>query len=124
MTGQQGRHQHKVIVITGASSGIGKQVAIDFAKEGVKGVAIVARNRDRLNELAMEIQDTCECLVCPCDVSDKSAVISMARNVLDKFGNVDVLVNNAGYGILGKVQVQSIEEIESITATNYLGDSW
>jgi uncharacterized protein len=121
MTGQQGRHQHKVIVITGASSGIGKQVAIDFAKGGVKGVAIVARNRDRLNELATEIQDKCECLVCPCDVSDKSAVISMAGNVLDKFGNVDVLVNNAGYGILGKVQVQSIEEIESITATNYLG---
>jgi uncharacterized protein len=121
MTGQQGRHQDKVIVITGASSGIGKQVAIDFAKEGVKGVAIVARNRDRLNELAMEIQDKCECLVCPCDVSDKSAVVSMAGNVLEKFGNIDVLVNNAGYGILGKVDVQSVEEIEAVTATNYLG---
>jgi len=121
MTGQQRRHQDKVIVITGASSGIGKQVAIDFAKEGVKGVAIVARNRDRLNELALEIQDKCECLVCPCDVSDKSAVVSMAGNVLEKFGNIDVLVNNAGYGILGKVQVQSVEEIEAVTATNYLG---
>jgi uncharacterized protein len=121
MTGQQGRHQDKVIVITGASSGIGKQVAIDFAKEGVKGVAIVARNKNRLNELALEIQDKCECLVCPCDVSDKSAVVSMARNVLEKFSNIDVLVNNAGYGILGKVQVQSVEEIEAVTATNYLG---
>jgi short-subunit dehydrogenase len=121
MTGQQRRHQDKVIVITGASSGIGKQVAIDFAKEGVKGVAIVARNKDRLNELALEIQDKCECLVCPCDVSDKSAVVSMARNVLEKFGNIDVLVNNAGYGILGKVQVQSVDEIEAVTATNYLG---
>ena len=49
MTGQQGRHQHKVIVITGASSGIGKQVAIDFAKEGVKGVAIVLETESRLN---------------------------------------------------------------------------
>ena len=57
----------------------------------MKGVAIVARNRDRLNELALEIQDKCECLVCPCDVSDKSAVVSMARNVLEKFGNIDVL---------------------------------
>jgi short-subunit dehydrogenase len=121
MTVQQGRHQDKVIVITGASSGIGKQVAIDFANEGVKGVAIVARNRDRLNELALEIQDKCECIVCPCDVSDKSAVISMARNVLEKFGDIDVLINNAGYGILGKVQVQSVEEIEAVTATNYLG---
>ena len=69
----------------------------------------------------LEIQDKCECLVCPCDVSEKSAVISMARNVLEKFGNVDVLVNNAGYGILGNVEVQSVEEIESVTATNYLG---
>ena len=121
MTGKQGRHQDKVIVITGASSGIGKQVAIDFAKKHVKGLAIVARNRDRLNELALEIQDKCECLVCPCDVSDKSAVVSMARNVLEKFGNIDVLVNNAGYGILGKVEAQSVEEIEAVTATNYLG---
>ena len=69
----------------------------------------------------LEIQDKCECIVCPCDVSDKSAVVSMARNVLEKFGNIDVLVNNAGYGILGKVQVQSVEEIEAVTATNYLG---
>ncbi len=121
MTGQQGRHEDKIIVITGASSGIGKQAANDFAKEGVRGVAIVARHRDRLNELALEIQDKCECLVCPCDVSDKSAVVSMARNVLEKFGNIDVLVNNAGYGILGKVDVQSVEEIEAVTATNYLG---
>lgn len=121
MTGKQGRHQDKVIVITGASSGIGKQVAIDFAKKRVKGVAIVARNRNRLNELALEIRDKCECLVCPCDVSDKSAVASMARNVLEKFGNIDVLVNNAGYGILGKVELQSVEEMEAVTATNYLG---
>ena len=121
MTGQQGRYQDKVIVITGASSGIGKQVAIDFAKKRVKGVAIVARNRDRLNQLASEIQDKCECLVCPCDVSDKSAVISMASNVLKKFGNIDVLVNNAGYGILGKVDAQSVDDMEAVTATNYFG---
>jgi len=121
MTRQQGRHQDKVIVITGASTGIGKQVALDFAKKHVKAVAIVARNRDRLNELALEIQDKCECLICPCDVSDKSAVVSMGRNVLEKFGRIDVLVNNAGYGILGKVEAQSVEEIEAVTATNYLG---
>ena len=121
MIGQQGRNQDKVIVITGASSGIGKQVAIDFAKKGVKAVAIVARNSDRLNELALEIQNKCECFVCPCDVSDKSAVVSMASNVLEKFGNIDVLVNNAGYGILGKVELQSVEEMEAVTATNYLG---
>jgi len=115
------RYQDKVIVITGASKGIGRQVAVDFSKNGVKGLAIVARNRDQLNGLALKIQDQCECLVCPCDVSDKSAVLAMARNVLNKFGKIDILVNNAGFGILGKVVTQTIEEIESVTATNYLG---
>jgi short-subunit dehydrogenase len=115
------RYQDKVIVITGASKGIGRQVAVDYSKNGVKGLAIVARNRDQLNRLALKIQDQCECLLCPCDVSDKSAVLAMARNVLNKFGKIDILVNNAGFGILGKVVTQTIEEIESVTATNYLG---
>jgi uncharacterized protein len=114
-------HHDKTIVITGASTGIGRQVTLDFAKKGVRGLVIVARNRDRLVELASQIKDHCDCLICPCDVSDKSEVLSMAQNVLDKFGKVDVLVNNAGFGILGKVENQSIEEIEAVTATNYLG---
>jgi uncharacterized protein len=115
------RYQDKIIVITGASKGIGRKVAVDFSKKGVRGLAIVARNREQLDELASQIQNQSECLVCPCDVSNKSEVLTMARDVLNKFGKIDVLVNNAGFGILGKVVNQSIEEIESVTATNYLG---
>jgi short-subunit dehydrogenase len=118
---RRSQYQDKVVVITGASTGIGRQVAVDFANRGVKAVAIVARNRDRLNKVAAEIKDFCDCLVFECDVSNKAQVLSMAQNVLEKFGNIDVLVNNAGIGILGKVQDQTLQEIESITCTNYLG---
>ena len=45
----------------------------------------------------------------------------MGREILDKCGHVDILVNNAGFGLYGKVQNQSIEQIESVTFTNYLG---
>ncbi len=115
------KYHDKTIVITGASTGIGRQVAVDFAKRGVKALAIVARNRDRLNDVASEIKDRCDCLIFECDVTDKAQVLSMAQNVLEKFGKIDVLVNNAGIGILGKVQDQTTEEIEAITSTNYLG---
>jgi short-subunit dehydrogenase len=115
------KHHDKTIVITGASTGIGRQVAVDFSKRGVKALAIVARNRDRLNDVASEIKDRCDCLIFECDVTDKAQVLSMAQNVLEKFGKIDVLVNNAGIGILGKVQDQTTEEIEAITSTNYLG---
>jgi len=115
------KHHDKTIVITGASTGIGRQVAVDFAKRGVKALAIVARNKDRLNDVASEIKDLCDCLILECDVTDKVQVHSMAQNVLEKFGKIDVLVNNAGIGILGKVQDQTLEEIEAITSTNYLG---
>jgi short-subunit dehydrogenase len=51
------RYQDKIIVITGASKGIGRKVAVDFSKKGVRGLAIVARNREQLNELASQIQN-------------------------------------------------------------------
>ena len=60
-------------------------------------------------------------IIYPCDVSKKSEVEQMGREILDKCGHVDILVNNAGFGLYGKVQNQSIEQIESVTFTNYLG---
>ena len=60
-------------------------------------------------------------MVYACDVSNKTEVINLGRKVINTFGRVDILVNNAGFGIFGKVQDQSIEQIESITATNYYG---
>ena len=60
-------------------------------------------------------------IVYPCDISKKTEVAKMGREILERYGYIDILVNNAGFGIYGKVQRQSIEDIESIIFTNYLG---
>jgi short-subunit dehydrogenase len=113
----------KVVLVTGASSGIGRQTAIDFARKHAKTVILVARSKPKLDELkkSMEIKFQSEIVVYPCDVSKKAEVAKMGREILERFGFVDILVNNAGFGIYGKVQSQSIEDIESITLTNYMG---
>ena len=116
-----GKFDGKVIVITGASSGIGRQAAIDFANNGARAIVLVARTESNLVQVGNLINSKCKVMVYPCDVSNKIHVAKMGKDILDRFGHIDVLVNNAGFGLYGKVQDQSIEEIESITATNYFG---
>ncbi|HET7344502.1 MAG TPA: SDR family NAD(P)-dependent oxidoreductase, partial [Nitrososphaeraceae archaeon] len=113
----------KAVLITGASSGIGRQAAIDFADNGVQTIVLVARSKSRLEELKKILQENfaSEAVVYSCDVSRKADVTKMGKEILERFGHIDILVNNAGFGLYDKVQDQSIEEIESITFTNYLG---
>ncbi len=110
----------KIVVITGASSGIGEASAIQFAKKGAK-IVLVARSLEKLKLTEKKLSDLKNTLVCQCDVSDKSQVEKMAREVLEKFGRVDVLVNNAGFAIYGSISDLTIEEIESQMKTNYFG---
>lgn len=111
----------KIVVITGASSGIGRSTVLDFAKREVKAIMLVSRNKERLAQVSSEISGKCESMIFGCDVSSKSEVLQMARDVISVYDTVDILVNNAGIGILGKVADQSIEEMESVTKTNYFG---
>lgn len=84
----------KVVVVTGASSGIGRQASIDFAKNGAEQVVLVSRSGQKLSELAGEIANTGGSAVpYACDVSDKAQVLRMGRDMLDRFGRVDILVN-------------------------------
>jgi short-subunit dehydrogenase len=111
----------KVVVITGASSGIGKEVAREFAKLHAF-LVLVSRDKNKLEETAKELSKyQTEILVFPCDVSQKDQVNQMSKAVLEKFGTADVLVNNAGFGIYGTITDIKVEEIESQMATNYLG---
>ena len=113
--------KNKTILITGASSGIGKQSAIEFAKLGAN-IVLVARRKEKLDELANELKKfNVSVLVYSCDVSDKEQVKEMSKTVLEKFDYIDVLVNNAGFAIYGSVKNLSIEEIESQMETNYFG---
>jgi short-subunit dehydrogenase len=111
----------RTVVITGASSGIGAASAIEFAKRGAD-IVLVARTRKKLEELESSLAKfKTSTLVCQCDVSQKPQVQKMGDEVLAKFGKVDVLVNNAGFAIYGKVSDLTVEQIESQMATNYFG---
>ncbi len=116
------RFKDKVIVVTGASSGIGEQACVDFAKQGAK-VVLVARSKEKIESIANKINEDyhTQARAAACDVSKKQQVLSMSRQVLDEFEHVDVLVNNAGFGIFGTVKDLSIEELEDQLATNLLG---
>ena len=113
--------KNKVVLITGASSGIGKQTAIEFAKLG-SSIILVARRKNKLEQVENELkQFNVNTLVCVCDVSKKDQVDELSKIVLQKFDSIDILVNNAGFVIYGSVSDLSINEIESQMETNYFG---
>src|SRR5690606_24627540 len=85
----------QVVVITGASQGIGKDIAIELAKEGCK-LVLAARSADRLEQLAEELRVTykAEVLTVPTDVSKNEDAINLIETSLDYFNNIDILINN------------------------------
>lgn len=108
-------------LVTGASSGIGRSLALRLAKEGAR-VALVARREAELEALAGEIREQSgEALVLPCDVADSSQVAKAAEQALAQFGAVDILVNNAGYGGQSRFLDWDIEDFERLMQVNYFG---
>lgn len=120
---RKNRFEGKIVLVTGASSGIGRQVSLDFSRQGARHIILVARSLSKLEDLQkiIDTKFTVGTIVYPCDVSKKAEVEQMGKKILDTCGHVDILVNNAGFGLYGKVQSQSIEQIESVISTNYLG---
>ena len=115
------KFEDKIVVITGASSGIGEACAIEFAKKGAN-LVLVARRKEKLLEVEKKLlQYNVKTVIIACDVSDKSQVKQMCKQVLDEFNQIDILVNNAGFAIYGTISELSIEEIESQMNTNYFG---
>ena len=87
----------RVAVVTGASSGLGRAFSKALAENGAK-VAVLARRRERLEELKAEIEaDGGECLPVVCDVTVEQNIIDAVQQVVDHFGKIDILINNAGY---------------------------
>jgi short-subunit dehydrogenase len=108
-------------VVTGASSGIGRALALRLAAAGAR-VALVARRADLLGALADEIRGRGgEALVLPCDVAERSEVVAAAERALDHFGAVDLLVNNAGYGHHRRFLDWDLEDMERMMRVNYFG---
>lgn len=110
-----------MVVITGASSGIGEQSAEKFTKLHAN-VILVSRNEKRLQEIATRLSKyQIEAFAYACDISNKDQVDVMGKIIIEKFGKIDVLVNNAGFGIYNTVEKTKIDEMESQMATNFLG---
>lgn len=112
-----------ISLITGASSGIGKDMAFEFADRGYD-LILVARSFDRLKEVKNEIikkYDKCNVLIMKCDVSNVESVKNLYNDVRKEFVNIDVLVNNAGFGDCGKFYETDLEKDISMINTNILG---
>jgi uncharacterized protein len=110
-----------VVVVTGASAGIGWATAAAFAREDAS-VVVSARREERLNRLAEEIGELGGMAVpMACDVTDWSQVQALAERTRHEFGRCDVLVNNAGVPGGGSFAEMPIEQAEQVTRVNYLG---
>jgi ribitol 2-dehydrogenase len=109
---------HKVIIITGASSGIGAATARLLAKEGCK-LVLAARSQDKLEALAKELE--CETLVVPTDISQAEDVRNMVEETIQTFGRVDVLFANAGIYIPGEVAEGNPDDWSNLMAVNVDG---
>ncbi len=113
--------ENKIVLITGASSGIGRCIVNDFSRFQLKSLILVARNQSKLDETASSIKQDIEVLPVSCDVSNKEEVKRLGKEIHDRYGYIDILINNAGVGTFGRVETISIEEIERVSFTNYFG---
>ena len=111
----------KTILITGASRGFGKLWAEAFLKRGDK-VAAAVRNLDSLQDLKREFGDQIQLI--QLDVNDRDNCLTAATSVYDHFGAIDILINNAGYGLFGAVEETSEAEARQQMETNFFGLLW
>jgi short-subunit dehydrogenase len=113
--------RNQVVVITGASSGIGHAAAREFARHGAK-VVVGARRLDVLENLAAEIiRAGGQAAALQTDVSQKNQVENLAQMALDRFGRIDTWVNNAGTSVYATFDKLSEEEIRRIMDVNFMG---
>ncbi|HYL79183.1 MAG TPA: SDR family NAD(P)-dependent oxidoreductase [Candidatus Acidoferrum sp.] len=111
----------KVVLVTGAWSGIAAATAREFAREGAR-VALLARRKDRLEAVADEIRRAGgEAMVCAGDVTDPAAVQAAVERILGEWKRVDVLVNNAGRGIVAPFEMVTAQELRDLLEVNLVG---
>src|SRR6202050_3494674 len=111
----------KSVVVTGASSGIGHDVALAFGEQGAQ-VALLARRRVQLEELAQKINKAGgKALALDCDVTDRARVFWAIEQVKEAFGKVDILINSAGLLIAETVETMRPEDLEKMMAVNVFG---
>jgi NAD(P)-dependent dehydrogenase (short-subunit alcohol dehydrogenase family) len=110
-----------VVVVTGASSGIGRATGLGFAERAAR-VVLAARRADALEDLARECEAAGgQALAVPTDMTNRAAVAELARRAVERFGHIDVWVNNAGVYLLGSLEATPPEAFRQVLETNFFG---
>src|SRR5689334_18908249 len=113
--------RNKIIVITGASSGFGKGAAREFAKAGAN-LVLAARREELLDELANECSSLGgKAIDVPTDVRSAEQVQALAREAIAAFGRIDIWINNAGAGAVGRFEEVPLEDHVAVIETTLMG---
>jgi len=113
--------KHEVVVITGASAGLGRATAREFGRRGAS-VGLIARNQERLETAKKEIEDAGgKALAVPLDVADAAAVENAAQRVENELGPIDIWVNDAMTSVFSPIEQMTPEEYKRVTEVTYLG---
>lgn len=108
----------KTAIVTGASKGIGRAIAIRLSEMGYS-LALAARNEEQLKETSSLCKGKAICV--PTDITDERQALELFEKTLSEFGRVDVLVNNAGMGVFKPLTDTSLEEWQKVVDTNLTG---
>ncbi|CAN5254486.1 SDR family oxidoreductase [soil metagenome] len=115
--------ENKTIIISGASRGIGRATALLLAGHGAN-VVVTARNADELTQLEKEAAEghtRGKIVAVSGDVSNEADMVAVVQTALDQFNRIDVVINNAGFGIFKNVEEISVSEWDDVMATNVKG---
>src|SRR5690349_5073393 len=110
----------RVVLITGGSRGLGLLVARELAREGAR-LAICARDEGELQRARAELSQRAEVIAIPCDVSDRREVDAFVQAAQHHFGQIDVLINNAGIISVGPMDVMTVEDYEQAMRVHFWG---
>jgi len=113
------RGNHKVVLVTGSSTGIGHAVSLDFAnQQGMFKVYATMRTPDKASE---ELRNNENVVVLPLDVTSEDSIKGAVDEIIKQEGRIDIVVNNAGYGLAGTVEQVTVPEIEQLFDVNVFG---
>lgn len=114
--------QGKVVVLTGASQGIGREMALQLADRGAR-LVLAARSHDKLEQVAQKCRDRgAETTAVPTDITDRLACEMLIRRAVADFDGIDVLINNAGISVVARFgDLEAMDLPEQVMKVNYLG---